>query len=91
MWKAIGMKFRCKLHLSVPVLEMLQEAMLFGRISALLLIVPNPCNNRCPGSMIVNIGDMLQEMTNGQYKATTHRVLTHCTATLTCIALRTAP
>jgi isopenicillin N synthase-like dioxygenase len=25
--------------------------------------------------MIVNIGDMLQEMTNGEYKATTHRVI----------------
>ena len=29
----------------------------------------------CADSMIVNIGDMLQEMTNGEYKATTHRVV----------------
>jgi isopenicillin N synthase-like dioxygenase len=29
----------------------------------------------CENSMIVNIGDMLQEMTNGEYKATTHRVV----------------
>jgi hypothetical protein len=28
----------------------------------------------CKESIIVNIGDMLQEMTNGEYKATTHRV-----------------
>ena len=28
----------------------------------------------CTGSMIVNIGDMLEEMTKGEYKATTHRV-----------------
>jgi isopenicillin N synthase-like dioxygenase len=29
----------------------------------------------CQNSMVVNIGDMLQEMTNGEYKATTHRVI----------------
>jgi len=29
----------------------------------------------CEGSMIVNIGDMLQEMTKFEYKATTHRVV----------------
>jgi len=29
----------------------------------------------CKESIIVNIGDMLQEMTNGEYKATTHRVV----------------
>lgn len=28
-----------------------------------------------PGSIIVNVGDMLQEMTNGEYKSTTHRVV----------------
>ena len=28
-----------------------------------------------PGSIIINIGDMLQEMTGGEYIATTHRVV----------------
>ena len=34
-----------------------------------------------PNSIIINIGDMLQELTNGQFKSTTHRVINNLDGT----------
>ena len=31
--------------------------------------------NPAPGSMVVNVGDMLQRLTNGALKSTSHRVI----------------